>query len=50
MCTMYNVHDTKHNIQGPLHEIMHMAISPSEETLVAASRNNQLYTIGMTGD
>ena len=35
--------------QGALHEIMHMTISPSEETIIATSRNNQLYTIGLTG-
>ena len=35
--------------QGALHEIMHMTISPSEETIIAGSRNNQLYTIGLTG-
>jgi len=37
------------NIKGGLHEIMHMTISPSEETIVAATRSNQLYTIGLTG-
>ncbi|KAL5255192.1 hypothetical protein ACHWQZ_G014581 [Mnemiopsis leidyi] len=37
------------NMKGALHEIMHMTISPSEETIIATSRNNQLYTIGLTG-
>ena len=37
------------NMKGNLHEIMHMTISPSEETIISASRNNQLYTIGLTG-
>jgi len=37
------------NMKGGLHEIMHMTISPSEETIIASTRNNQLYTIGLTG-